>query len=353
MAKVMPPSRFHARRRRPLRGREIAFALAVMMAVLVAAEVFLRVSAVGRNPYDDFYDNVHDVFFQMVPGAMNPYSALRDKLNHYGFRGRDLPEAKPPGTVRVLCLGDSCTFGYGLPVEESYPAQMQKLFDEGGGPRVEVINGGIPGTNLYQQLAVLRTKFLRFAPDVVVVWSAPNWVEAIKRYRDRATDPPFYVALQRPLRRLALYRALVSRLTPPPRDKAYYEQLGVASETPGKTPIADYLLDYRADLEELRALAAAHGFALLLTNYPNRESVLERDLPPPHDASYHWSTLHAFCREAGVPLIDLVAPQKGIADASFFLDRAHPTAKGAAVIARTVHDAIVQGGTLARAGGGR
>ena len=336
-----------ARRRRPLTRREAVFAAAAALAVLAAAEVFLRLVPVGRKPYDDVFDNVHDVFFAMVPGAINPWGQLHDQLNAFGFRGEGHARAKPPGTFRVVCLGDSCTFGFRAAAQDAYPARLQKLFDaRGGTPRVEVINGGVPGTVLFQQVHLLREKLLPFAPDLVIDWSAPNWVQSVKRYRDRMKDPPFYVALQRPLRRLALYRWLVGRFRPAPREKAYYELLNVDPQGPGKTPVADYLDDYRQDLEELRRLSLDRGFALIFTNYPRLQNILVRDIDPPRDGSFHFATLQAFCRAYGYPLVDLIGPQRPGADQSLWMDDVHPSGKGAQIIAKTLYDAIEAGGYL-------
>ncbi len=70
--------------------------------------------------------------------------------NSLGLRG---PEpAIPPPSFRILCAGDSITFGWGLPVEQAYPAL---LAEELG---VEVINGGMPAA----------------APPEVAAWAAQH-----------------------------------------------------------------------------------------------------------------------------------------------------------------------------------
>src|SRR5262245_55767327 len=38
-----------------------------------------------------------------------------------GFRGPDFPIRKPPGELRIACLGDSRTLGEGLQEHETYP----------------------------------------------------------------------------------------------------------------------------------------------------------------------------------------------------------------------------------------
>ena len=63
------------------------------------------------------------------------------------LRADEAPAKKPAGdTVRVACVGDSITYGSGLPAREhnAYPAQLQKLLGDG----YEVRNFGVSGATL-------------------------------------------------------------------------------------------------------------------------------------------------------------------------------------------------------------
>jgi acyl-CoA thioesterase-1 len=53
--------------------------------------------------------------------------------------------AADPGVFKIAFLGDSLTAGLGLLSDQSYPAQIQKLFEGEGYDEVEIINGGISG----------------------------------------------------------------------------------------------------------------------------------------------------------------------------------------------------------------
>lgn len=56
-------------------------------------------------------------------------------------RSRAVPRAERP---TIVAFGDSLTAGFGVPVEESYPAQLQRRLDQAG-YRYEVINAGVSG----------------------------------------------------------------------------------------------------------------------------------------------------------------------------------------------------------------
>jgi len=63
-------------------------------------------------------------------------------------------------------LGDSVTFGFGLDQMQSFPAELERLLDQAGGVKYEVINVGIPGFNLIDEPATRRRRggeFFSFA----------------------------------------------------------------------------------------------------------------------------------------------------------------------------------------------
>jgi lysophospholipase L1-like esterase len=94
-------------------------------------------------------------------------------LNARGFRGREVMTEKPPGVCRVLCLGDSCTFGTGgLNTDETYPAVLEELLNASGSgtERYEVINAGMPGFSVFNGYVMYRAQNLSaLHPDIVVI----------------------------------------------------------------------------------------------------------------------------------------------------------------------------------------
>ena len=61
-------------------------------------------------------------------------------INRAGYRGREYPHARTPGKHRVLMLGDSLAFGYGVGDDETSSRQMERLE-----PTLEVINLAVQG----------------------------------------------------------------------------------------------------------------------------------------------------------------------------------------------------------------
>ncbi len=118
-------------------------------------------------------------------------------VNRLGFRGPETTAAKPPGTFRVVALGDSVTFGHKLHM--TYPVLLQGRLAERSdcGARIELINAGVPG---YQ------TRFIRdrlaedvppLRPDLAVVLAGWNDI-----YSDNPASPAKRLDPHSPFNRL-------------------------------------------------------------------------------------------------------------------------------------------------------
>jgi lysophospholipase L1-like esterase len=102
--------------------------------------------------------------------------------NEQGFRANYSIQDKLPGTLRIICLGDSVTFGYRVPTVWPdrpteydhewlpYPMLLEKQLREANvGRRIEVITMAVPGYTSHQGLAWLRRDIDSLEPDLVIV----------------------------------------------------------------------------------------------------------------------------------------------------------------------------------------
>jgi len=89
--------------------------------------------------------------------------------------GREDPEGFTGGTHRVLCLGDSNTYGFYVDREEAYPQQLKALWRERGNePPIDVMNLGFPGLNSSRLLLRYPELVEKLSPDVVIVMIGVN-----------------------------------------------------------------------------------------------------------------------------------------------------------------------------------
>lgn len=100
--------------------------------------------------------------------------------NSLGFRGPEISRRKPDGVTRILCLGDSATYGFTVTSDENaWPERLRALLQEaGGGKKFEVVNAAVPGYTSFESLTMLQFRGLDLRPDVVIVYLGFNDVRA-------------------------------------------------------------------------------------------------------------------------------------------------------------------------------
>lgn len=122
----------------------------------------------------------------VIPGRPHPLPFLLDSpeyrrritkritcfcsTNSKGLRSREFPIEKDEKTFRIICLGDSTTFGYGVSDKDTYPARLEEmLLAKARNRRFEVINAGIPGHTSRDGLIFLEKSLLNYYPDLIIV----------------------------------------------------------------------------------------------------------------------------------------------------------------------------------------
>ena len=169
-----------------------AFLLIAILAPLVIANEILRFTYI-KNYYlskyfvynSEFIYSLKKNFHEKLPFCpfnpkkygKNPYWEL--KINSQGIRADETIQQKSPSTIRIICIGDSVTFGHEVDAPHSYPFLLKKILQKfyGQSLRVEVINAGISGYTSRQGLVYLKKSLLQFQPDWVILEFGPNDVK--------------------------------------------------------------------------------------------------------------------------------------------------------------------------------
>lgn len=92
-------------------------------------------------------------------------------INPQGLRSdRTYSRRERKGIFRVLCLGDSITYGWGLDLQYTYPSLLEKYLGAfHPGADVEVINAGCPGYSSRQGYIYLDRELGEFHPQMMIV----------------------------------------------------------------------------------------------------------------------------------------------------------------------------------------
>jgi|GEM_PF-6488683 len=97
-----------------------------------------------------------------MPNTSSRVMGQEVRIDRWGYRGADR-EVSTSGR-RILALGDSITFGFGVSEQEAYPALLEKLV-----PGTQVWNAGVGNYNTAQELASLAQHLPRLKPTEVLL----------------------------------------------------------------------------------------------------------------------------------------------------------------------------------------
>jgi hypothetical protein len=111
--------------------------------------------------------------YGLRPGAEKRLSETGDalyRINQDGFRGPRHTRPRPPGTTRILVLGDSIAFGYAVEEASAFPRVLEReLAARASGAAIEVVNLGVGGYNAWNEAELLKDVGIGYQPDVVLV----------------------------------------------------------------------------------------------------------------------------------------------------------------------------------------
>jgi len=94
------------------------------------------------------------------------------KINSQGFRGPEIIKNKDKHTMRIICMGASETFGLYENLNNEWPAQLQKLF-ENNNCSVQIINTSVAGLFLNDFKTYIRKYVLNIKPDIIILHVNP------------------------------------------------------------------------------------------------------------------------------------------------------------------------------------
>jgi hypothetical protein len=269
---------------------------------------------------------------------------------------------KAPGTMRIVCSGDSFTACDQVDYDESWPAVLEACLAPSLAPlRVEVVNAGFPGFGTVNEARWIAKFGAAFEPDLVVLAMTPNdLLENQFPLQYTARDGALVSSASTEADRLRYLHRSNWWCLPGVCDRSFVAQR--ISRSPalrralGKPPVNHmeaYLVEPSEKartlyglaeryVEEARANAAALGarFAVVVIPYSHQLRPLGEGL----DASVygrHWVEHGA---SAGFPVVDCLPAFLGHPrpETLHWREDTHCTAEGYALVARTLCAAMVE-----------
>jgi lysophospholipase L1-like esterase len=311
----------------------VIFSLAIGLAVSEAAIRLIEPRS-DKTPQGHWIEGQVRLW-RYLPNLHTIRNGVLVETNSHGQRGGEYAPAKGDQLFRVIGLGDSYTFGTGVPFPDTYLEVLRGLLEQDRpqtGLDYEVLNFGVEGYNTRQEAAYFASEGPVLKPDLVLLGYLFNDIDA----NPSPTDAP---APAGPTGgRKSLTRAIISLKDRShlfaflsPRLGAWLRKLGMRQHG----YVGAYANEFREDgdawrqsreeILRLRAQVEAGGGRFALIIFPAFVSLGRKEYPllPYHQA------VSRFCQEQGIPYVDIYpffADEKG-RDFWINLIDPHPNAK--------------------------
>ena len=224
--------------------------------------------------------------------------------NAQGYRDVEHALAKPPGTRRLLVIGDSFAWGAGIEFEDTWGQRLGRRLQQRRQETWEVVSLALPGLAANDYAAQLVAEGMAYAPDLVIVGWVLNDAEGKqqmkdreRRYAERAARPRSFFessALVRFARRRFEARAEA-------RERVAYHAHLYDPDNPGWA-------EARLGLKSMGGACRARGLPWVVAIFPMFGNPLDERYP---FAAVHEQVQRA-AEEAGARVIDLLPAYRGL-----------------------------------------
>ena len=321
-----------------LRGKIVVLFLTIALSCVLLEVVVRVLDPIGISKYEwvaQYHDDKiadRELVFTHTPGLNKKYLGIEVSINDLGLRERPIGR-KQEDEVRVLFLGDSVTFGWRVPVEQTFVRLLESRLSSRLGRPVRTVNSGVGGYNTVQEKWFLFRSGERIDPDLVVLLYVKNDIEV--------NSGPFDL--------YSLTR--ISGKSPPEAVKVLLSKswLGrlvnhiVRGDADTQKPPGRESIGWKQSMDALRSI---HGFcqdrAIPFVAFVYRMRASDRV-----EAAL-WETVSSLGRKEGF-LVDDVKPWWGdmtIGELTLSALDGHPNAKGHTILADGMERFLVKSGVL-------
>ncbi|MCX6709902.1 MAG: SGNH/GDSL hydrolase family protein [Candidatus Woesearchaeota archaeon] len=318
----------------------LLFLVLFLAALEITTRLVYRNYGYGYPPGLTIKDDING--YRYKPGFrgnfFGSYSNITISINSRGFRDYEYALEKPADSYRIAVIGDSVTFGSGIPMQETYAKQLEKMLNSNSSVRYEVLNMGVNSYEFEQEYNLLKSDGLKFKPDLVIVGFVLNDVGKVD-----AKSVQFREIILRQCQFCVFAKTLSKTisLNGANYNSKYFEYLYKRWQGISWNYTSD-------EIRELSMLAKRDNFTLMFVVFPYSEQFMSN----PDESSKYESPdmpqqhLRTLLEEENVGLIDLMDDFDAPGYQKYFLkgDSLHLTGEGYSIVAERIYSVLKENG---------
>lgn len=275
--------------------KNLGLGLIVLVVFIVILEIVFRLVAGSPGPSRGqaiAQRQEGEIEYALIPNMDREFAGARVVTNSLGLRDYRPPH-KSEDKTQILVLGDSFTFGYGVPLEDSYPNLLEQHLNKTRPEHYEVINAGVPGYDTVDEAELLNKIILHYSPRWVIVGLHPgDLISRAELQRNKA------VLMREWLRKnsalvswfFRIYKTRLIKYVPPPKSALSVDPEGIFNSARSDR--------IKGAFVEIRDTAAQNG----------AQTIVFMVVPLVHWSQYPYGALHeavaAFCAENEIYFVD-------------------------------------------------
>ncbi|MCM8761449.1 MAG: SGNH/GDSL hydrolase family protein [Candidatus Omnitrophica bacterium] len=381
-------------------GLVFTFFLSELIVRILWARQIIKMDNLGVITYEFMRERSDpDLTYELKPNLDYRDKEYHIVTNSDGFRDKEYAVKKAPGVKRILVLGDSITFGYGIRENEdvfyNVLENMLNGYEKGESTdkKFEVIGIAAPGYNTYTELSILKKKGVKYSPDIVIFTYCLNdardsvysyeYAHGVRLGKSDTSLVKLPSWLRRLLRRSVLYSYIADKAN---RLRNYLnamkesETIRKASAAAPEAAREAYSKSLNADVDKkLYCPAGSQWYEIYINSHKGRylevmDNIILRDLEEtarknnfkilfvifpafeketdyyPEGGRYLFTEVHATLKDLfakhGFYVLDLKEAFQGRPFSDVALDDCHPSLKGHRISAEAIFNYLKQSSLL-------
>lgn len=262
------------------------------------------------------YVNHPTLAYKLKPDQEAYTHSVPVRTNSLGLRDHEIELQPDSNTFRILCLGDSLTFGNGVRSEDTYPKQLeQQLNGSLQGRRFEVINAGVPGYDTWQEAQYLLEYGLQLKANLVIIGFYANDIVprpdvirpavgesgVIMKQGWLGLAPQEIIHILKRSRLFLLLRDRYDKLTLQLHGSREYDHQAALLAGVSIPSTQRGWKEVEASFDLISKAASRHNFGLLVVIFPLPDQVIQN-----YENATYPSKVEEIANKYGIPTINLL-----------------------------------------------